>query len=88
MSLKFEKEFKFYQTIKDLKVANVAYAAILEKELKDIATGVISEEKYYNKLFSYMRKIVEDIFSIQADLQLNVKESFGICLKCKRRKCG
>lgn len=79
-----DKGFKFYETIKNLKVTNVAYTAILEKELKDIAEGTISEEKYYTRLYSYVKKIVSDIFSIQIELKLNEKNSIGICPKCKK----
>ncbi|CEN52758.1 type IA DNA topoisomerase [Capnocytophaga canis] len=79
-----EKGLKFYEVIKQLKVSNVAYTAILEKELKDIADGVLSEEKYYKRLYNYVTKIVEDIFSIQTNLELNQKETIGKCPKCKQ----
>lgn len=79
-----DKGLKFYETIKSLKVSNVAYTAILEKELKDISEGVLEQEKYYKRLYSYVSKIVEDIFSIQTQLNLNEKQSVGKCPKCKQ----
>lgn len=79
-----DKGLAFYEKIKALKVTNVAYTAILEKELSDIANGLLSEDKYYNRLNNYVSKIVEDIFSIEPNLNLNEKETFGTCPKCKK----
>lgn len=78
-----EKGLAFYEIIKGLKVTNVAYTAILEKELSDISNGILTEDKYYERLTNYVSKIVEDIFSIEIKLQLNTSKSVGSCPKCK-----
>ncbi len=79
-----KKGLEFYQAIKDLKVSNVAYTAILEKELNDIANGKLTNEKYYNRLHSFVKLIVSDIFSIESKMTFNERKSFGTCPKCKK----
>lgn len=82
-----EKGLKFYQAIKEMKVSNIAYTAILEKNLKDIFEGNKSENEYYTELNQYVRHIVKDIFSLKGvDLQLNEKRNYGLCPKCKKGK--
>lgn len=83
-----EKGLKFYEVIKDMQVANIAYTAILEKNLKDIAEGKLSQADYYQSLYKYVQYIVKDIFSIEVDLKFNDKETenFGVCPKCKQGK--
>ncbi|MCG8226393.1 type IA DNA topoisomerase [Tenacibaculum finnmarkense] len=79
-----EKGLKFYGAIKDLKVSRVTYTAILEKELQDIAKGILSTDKFYERLYSFIKLIVKDIFEIDSSkFNFNEKESFGICPKCK-----
>ena len=78
-----EKGLKYYNTIKSLKVSNIANTAILEKELKDIAEGRLSETQFYGNLETYVRSIVDDIFEIKAELKINKRISLGECPQCK-----
>ncbi len=78
-----EKGLAYYNTIKDLKVSNIANTAILEKELKDIADGKLNDNIFYSNLNNYIKGIVSDILNIECKLELNKKATFGFCPKCK-----
>lgn len=81
-----DKGLKFYETIKNLKVSNIANTAILEKELKDISDGKLDDKVFYNNLNQYVTSIVNDIFGISSTLNINERKSIGNCPKCKTGK--
>lgn len=78
-----EKGLQYYNTIKNLELSNIANTAILEKELKDISEGKLSDNLFYENLNQYVKSIVEDIFSIK-NSSITHKESSGKCPKCKK----
>ena len=79
-----EKGLQYYNIIKDLQLANIANTAILEKQLKDIQEGRLSENNFYKELNQYVTNIVTDIFSIENGLKSNVKERLCLCPKCQK----
>ncbi|SDE00352.1 type IA DNA topoisomerase [Riemerella columbipharyngis] len=82
-----ETGLNYYNTIKDLQVSNIANTAILEKQLKDIQEGNISENQFYTELNQYVTNVVNDIFSLQNNTITKTKQTkkaIGICPKCKK----
>jgi DNA topoisomerase-3 len=83
-----EKGLSYYETLKNLQVSDISNTAILEKKLKDIADGSISEEDFYSDINDYTRKIIDDIFSLKdSQIQINSEKKsteVGKCPKCKK----
>ncbi len=82
-----EKGLDYYKIIKNLEVSNIATTAILEKKLKDLSDGTMSEKDFYNEIKLYTEKIVSDIFSIEDGTSPQfVNKSSGICIcpKCQK----
>lgn len=79
-----DKGLKFYNLIKNLQVSNIANIGILEKQLKDISEGNLSEEQFYSELNSYVREVVKDIFSLESKVDFKERNILGTCPKCRK----
>ncbi len=77
-----ELGMKFYETIKDMEVCNVAETAKLEYHLKNVAEGKMTEAEFYNNVSEYVRRIVTGVFGMQVNLEMHQQDSLGKCPKC------
>lgn len=79
-----ELGMKFYESIKDMEVVNVAETAKLEYRLSKVASGEMTEEDFYRGVSDYARKIVEGVFNKEINMQVHQKDSLGVCPACKK----
>lgn len=79
-----ELGLKFYETIKDMEVCNVAETAKLEYNLKKVADGELSEILFYDQVAEYVRRIVAGVFQKEVNLQMHQQDSLGTCPRCKK----
>ena len=79
-----ELGMKFYESIKDMEVVNVAETAKLEYKLSKVASGEMTEEDFYKGVSEYTRKIVEGVFGKEINMQVHQQDSLGQCPLCKK----
>ena len=77
---------QFYETIKDLKVVNVAQTARLEYQLKQVRDGTLHTAVFYNNLLEYVNDIVQSIFSLESKIIKEEQTNMGNCPKCEKGK--
>lgn len=79
-----ELGMKFYESIKDMEVVNVAETAKLEYRLSKVASGEMTEAEFYEGVAHYVRKIVEGVFGKEINMQVHQQDSLGQCPLCKK----
>ena len=79
-----ELGMKFYESIKDMEVVNVAETAKLEYRLSKVARGEMTEAEFYEGVAHYVRKIVEGVFGKEINMQVHQQDSLGQCPLCKK----
>ena len=79
-----ELGMSFYNTIKDMEIVNVAETAKLEYRLSKVTAGEMTEETFYEGVKEYVRKMVENVFDKEVNIDALQREGLGVCPKCKR----
>lgn len=72
-----QKGLYIYQSVKDMKIANVELAGIFEKQLKDIERGKLGTDTFMKSIHAFADDICKEILSIRFDVPGIIK-----CPKC------
>lgn len=76
--------YKFYQVIKNSKIARVKNTARMEVDLKRLEKNEISPEDLKKQIISFTGELLDDIKGLENQFNFNERKSYGICPKCKK----